>query len=165
MNDLLVTEAETGTQYLRGGSITAIADGEIETLVYHNDLAPYADGFDLAFVMRSPTYGVLRKISGNTRVYGNAHSGPTNAGVGGARELLEYPVYFSGKVDAIAARAKSILFGAWNFMLYREGAGLEFLFDPFTRSTFGQDVLMWFMRTDFEIAQSAAIGYFEHDLT
>ena len=165
INNLIVTEAVTGTQYVRGGTTTGFADGEMEDVIYNSTLAPYANGFDLAWVTRSPTYGILRKLSANARVYGSPHSGPTDAGVGGNRTLLEYPVYFSQKVDAVAARAKSILFGAWSYMLYREGAGLEFLFDPFTRADFGQDRLLWKMRWDTEIAIADAIGYFEHDLT
>jgi HK97 family phage major capsid protein len=166
LNGLIVTEVEAnGTQFVRGGSTTAIADGEIESLVYNNTFAPYADGFDISFVMNSATYGVLRKISANARVYGNEHVGPTQAGNGGMRTLLEFPVHFSGKVDAIAARAKSILFGSWGYLLYRESPSLDFLFDPYTRADYGQDRLLWYFRTDFGVAQAGAVGYFEHDLT
>lgn len=78
---------------------------------------------------------------------------------------MGYPFYFSNKVDAIGARAKSLLFGAWSYMLYRESPSLNFLYDPYTLGDYGQARMLWYMRWDFELAQSAAVGYFEHDLT
>ena len=167
INNLLVTEAVTGTQYKRLAGASSFAAGEIEDIVFNSSLSPYADdeAGPLAFVTRSPTYGLIAKITGSDRLYGNVHVGPTQAGVTSPRSLLEYPVFFSNKVDAPAARAKSLLFGNWDYMLYREGPALEFLVDPYTRADYGQTRLLWKMRWDFELAIDEAVGYAEHSLT
>jgi HK97 family phage major capsid protein len=170
INNLLVTEAATCTQYKRGGTTSGFAFGELEDVVYNDTLAPYlSDGGDVAWVGNPATYGTILKIVGNDRQYGGGENmnASSAAGIGNAngRSLLMYPFFFSNKVDAIGARGKSLLFGAWSYMLYRESPGLQFLMDPYTRADYGQNRLLWYMRWDFQSAIDDAIGYFEHDLT
>ena len=167
LNNLLVTEAETCTQYKRGGTLTGYTFGELEDVVYNATIAPYlSDGGDIAWIGRAPSYGKIIQIVGSDRQYGgqNFASGSASAGFNG-NSLLGYPFYFSNKTDAIGARAKSLLFGAWSYMLYRESPSLQFLLDPYTRADYAQNRLLWFMRWDFQAGIDDAIGYFEHDLT
>ena len=170
INNLIVTEAETCTQYKRGGTITGYTFGDLEDVVYNNTIAPYlSDGNALAWVGQPASYGNILKIVGNDRQYGGAAgfmNSPAQGGFGSTnRQLLQYPFYLSNKVDAIGARGKSLLFGAWNYMLYRESPALQFILDPYTRADYGQNRLLWFMRWDFQAGIDNAIGYFEHDLT
>lgn len=167
MNNLLVTEAVTGTQYKRGGTTTGYTFGELEDVVYNATVAPYlSDAGDIAWVGRAPSYGKIIQITGNDRQYGGAFFANDQASSRfNGNMLLGYPFHFSQKVDAIGARGKSLLFGAWSYMYFRESPSLNFLYDPYTRADYGQARLLWYIRTDFELAQSGAVGYFEHDLT
>ncbi|HUS39198.1 MAG TPA: phage major capsid protein [Pirellulales bacterium] len=169
INTLLVAEAETCTQYKRGGTVTGYTFGELEDVVYNNTIAPYlSDGNNLAWVGAPVSYGKIIQIVGSDRQYGGAAgfmNAPADGGFGANRQLLQYPFHLSNKVDAIGARGKSLLFGAWNYMLYRESPSLQFLLDPYTRADYAQNRLLWFMRWDFQAGIDAAIGYFEHDLT
>jgi len=125
-NAALVAEAvATGTLLATFASATAIADGEVDSMVYNDTLSPYLDdGNSIAWVTRPSTYGAIKKISGDPRVYATA--------LGAGRTLLEYPVEYSAKVAAIAAEAKTVLFGNWNYMGLYESPSLRMIVDPYS---------------------------------
>lgn len=154
-NSMLLTEvAANGTALKTFASATAIADGEIEPMVYHDTLAYYLDdGGAIGFVMRPATFGKIKSISANARVYGD-----TAATV--RRTLLEYPVQYSNKAAAIAASAKSLYFGNWYYMGMREDPALRLIRDPYTVD--GMTILKYTFRTVYGVLIAGAIGYGVH---
>jgi predicted phage gp36 major capsid-like protein len=156
-NNLLLTEvAASGTSLKTFASATAIAAGEPEGIVSNNDLSAYLDeDAAIAFVTRSASHWAIKAITGNARMYGS------NQGQDG-RELLGYPVIYSQKAAAIAASAKSIYFGNWRYVGFRESPGLTFIRDPYTVAQKGQVRLLWHFRTVYKVLQAEAIGYAVH---
>jgi HK97 family phage major capsid protein len=150
-NAALIAEVvATGTLYKTFASATAIADGEAEDIVYNDTLSPYLDdGGAIAWVMRPSTYGAIRKISGDPRVYASA--------LGAGRSLCEYPVEYSSKAAAIAAEAKSILFGNWYYMGLYESPTVRMIVDPY--SVDNLTVLKYSFRLCYGQLIAGAIGY------
>lgn len=154
-NGLLLTEvAAYGTALKTFASASAIADGEPDDLIYHDTLSNYLDdGGSNNWVMRPSTFGTIRKISGDARVYGD-----TAATV--RRTLLEYPVLYSAKAAAIAASAKTAYFGNWWYVGMREDPALRLLRDPY--SVDGAVVLKYSFKTCYGVLIAGAIGYGVH---
>lgn len=155
-NSLLVTEVTTnGTNFKTFASATAIAFGEIEDILANNDLSDYMDEDGaLAWVMRASTHGAIKKIVGSDRQYdSNVGSGP------GGKNLAGYPVLYSQKVPAQTAGLKSVLFGNWQYVGWREGSGLTFLRDPYTLGVSGQQRLLYGFRTAYKVLQAEAVGF------
>lgn len=156
-NNLLLTEVATdGTSLKSFDSASAIAAGEPEGIVSNNDLAPYLDDdASVSFVMRASTHWAIKSITGDFRMYGS------DQGQDG-RELLGYPVRYSAKAAAPAANAKSVYFGNWYYVGYREAPGLTFIRDPYTVAVKAQVRLLWHFRTVYKVLQAEAIGYAVH---
>ena len=156
LNSLLLTEvAANGTAFKTFASATALAFGEPEDIVGNNDLADYLDDdAAIAWIMRSSTHWDLKSLVGSDRQYGvNVDSG---------RTLLGYPVSYSQKAAAVAASAKSMYFGNWQYVAHGEGNTLTFMRDPYTVAIKGQVRLLWFFEADFVVTQAEAIGYGVH---
>lgn len=156
-NSLLLTEvAANGTSLKTFAGAAGIADGELEDIVYHNTLAYYLDDSgSIAWVMRPPTFGLIAKISGSARVYAE-----TPAGSRSQRELLQYPAHYSSYAAAIAASAKSVYFGNWEQVGYREDPALTLLRDPYTVD--GLTILKYSFRLVYGVLQAGGIGYGVH---
>ena len=75
---------------------------------------------------------------------------------------MGYPVYFSQKVDAPATTKKSIFFGNFNYMGFREAPGFTVLRDPYSKAGSGHVVLHYYFRTVYKVLQAEAIGYGVH---
>ncbi len=150
-NAALVAEVvASGTSLKTFASATAIADGEVDDIVYNDTLSPYLDdGGSIAWVTRPSTYGAIKKISGDPRVYATVQ--------GAGRTLLEYPVEYSSKVATIAADAKSVLFGNWFYMGLYESPNIRMIVDPY--SVDGVVVLKYSFRLCYGQLIAAAIGY------
>lgn len=150
-NALLVAEAEaSGTSLKSFSSNSAIAKGELEQIVGNDTLGFYLeDATDVHWVMRSSTHWAINSIAADARWYGSEMAG-----------LLGYNVLYSNKVDAIGAAGKSVLFGDWNYMGYREAPELRFIQDPY--SVDGVTLLKYSFRTVYGILQAGAIGYGAH---
>jgi len=157
-NSLLLTEVATNGGSLKTLAATAaIAAGELEDVAWSNGVAYYlGDSANVAWVTRPATYGAITKLSGNYRWYGEtgqgdiAQTGPN---------ILGYPVLFSQAVAAPAASAKSLVFGNFNFVGYREGSGFSFLRDPYSKAGNGQVVLYYMFDVVYKVLNSQAIGY------
>ena len=160
-NALLATEvAAGGTQGKRFTGGTAIAAGELETLMFSGEMAYYLDdGGSIAWVTRPNVYAAVASLTGNTRLYS-----PDNLGVF-RQSILGYPVYFSNKVTTPAARAKSIWFGNWYYMGVRHGQEVSFLRDPYSKASTGQIAFWYDFRAVYKTLQAEAILYGEHSLT
>jgi HK97 family phage major capsid protein len=153
-NGLLLTEVgASGTALKTFASAGAIADGEPDDIVYHDTLAYYLDdGSSPAWVMRPTTFGAIREISGNARIYTDV-KGP-------GRSLLEYPVFYSNQAAAIAASAKSMYFGNWYYVGMREDPALRLIRDPYTVD--GMVLLKYSFRTCYGVLIAGAVGYGVH---
>ena len=75
---------------------------------------------------------------------------------------MGYPVYNSSYGSAIAASAKSLIFGNFRYMGMREAPGLTFLRDPYTLAGKGQVRLLYYFRTVYKTLQAEAIQYATH---
>lgn len=149
-NGLLFTQAAAGTSLKTFGSNAAIAAGELETIVGNDNLSFYLDTMQgVNWAMRSSTYWAIKSITGDARMYAGNETG-----------LLGYPVHYSNQPAAIGAAAKSVFFGQWDYMGYREGTDLRFIQDPYTVD--GMVVLKYSFRAVYGILQTAAIGYGVH---
>lgn len=150
-NGLLVTEVEAnGTSLKSFASNSAIAAGELEAILGNNALSYYiADGTDIHWLMQPATHWAINAITADARFYSAQMTG-----------LLGYDVAYSNKVDAIGAGGKSVQFGDWNYMGYREAPELRFIQDPY--SVDGMVVLKYSFRAAYGILQAAAIGYGAH---
>lgn len=157
-NNLLLTEvAASGTALKTFASATVIAYEEPEAIVANDDLSAYLDEDDaVAWVMRSSVHWEIKGIvSSNNRMYNVTPAG-------GGRELLGYPVHYSQKSAATVASAKSVFFGNWRYVGYREDPELTFLRDPYTVALKRQVRLLWNFRTVYKVLQAEAIGYGVH---
>jgi HK97 family phage major capsid protein/HK97 family phage prohead protease len=136
-----------------GGTIVALtgvaaAAADITTLMY---ALPdyYADG--AKFLMRRATEGAYRALQGSQYLFA-----PTPAGSpAGAPSLWAHPVFNSGYVPAVAASAKCVLFGDWNYMGLREGRGVEVLRDPYSQD--GRVLLKYRQRFVYKLLLPSAI--------
>ncbi len=77
-------------------------------------------------------------------------------------DLLGFPVRYSQKSGATAASAKSVYFGNWNFVGYREAPGFSLIRDPYSRAANGEVILNYMFRADYAVLVAEAIGYGVH---
>jgi HK97 family phage major capsid protein len=155
-NGLLLTEAAaSGTSLKTFASATAIAQGELETIAYNDALDPYLDDSQsVAWVMKKSVRGEIASLVGDFPQYGMHDNN--------GRTLLGEDVAFSNSAGATAASAKSVYFGNWNYMGYRESPSLTFIRNPYLRADYGQMAFHWHYRTVYGVLQAEAIGYGEH---
>ena len=154
-NSLLLTEARAGgTAGLTLDSASTIGASEIPELVYK--LAPeYTNG--AAWVMARATEGVIRGLASSSIFLFN----PNPAGSDRGRpEIWGFPVFNSTSASAIAASAKSLIFGNFAYMGYRDGGSMTILRDPYT--TDGIVYLKYRFRAVYKTLQAEAIQYATH---
>lgn len=153
-NALLVAALEAGgTAGVTLDSASAIDEPEIPELVYKL-AGEYVDG--AAWLMNRSTEGAIRSIQGNPFVFNPNPAGSDR----GRPEIWGFPVYNSVYCDAIAESAKSLIFGNFSFVGWREGTGFQFLRDPYT--TDGIVYLKYRFRTVYKVLQAEAIQYATH---
>ncbi len=150
-NALLVANVEAlGTSLKTFASNAAIAAGELEAIIGNDALGFYLeDASDVHWLMRSTTHWAINSVTADARFYSAQLEG-----------LLGHDVLYSTKVDAIGAAGKSVMFGDWNFMGYREAPELRFIQDPY--SVDGIVVLKYSFRACYGLLQAGAIGYGVH---
>lgn len=155
-NSMLLTEVlANGTAALVLDSATAIGATEIAELVYK-----LPDGYEdgrVAWVMKKATEGAIRSLVGDGFQFA-----PTPAGmIAGERPgLWNYPVYNSAYAGALQASGKSMIFGNWWYVGYRDGRTLSFLRDPYTVD--GKVILKYSFRQVYKVLQAEAILYASH---
>ena len=159
-NDLLITEALANGTKTDDFAQTAIAAGDLEQMVFDDDLSAYLDDSgSVGWIMKPSTYAsVISIASSNTRFY---HANVTDT-ASPRPTLLGYPVFFSNKISAIGSGNKSVIFGNMSQMGYREAPGLTFLRDPYSKAGNGQVVLHYYFRTVYKVLQAEAVGYGQH---
>ena len=160
LNSLLLTEvAANGTEWKEFASATAIAVDELEPIVYYEGLENYLDDAgSAAWVMRRSVHGeIILLDDANVRRYANNRMGNE-----GGPDLLGFPIHYSAKSGATAASTASVYFGNWNYVGVRFGPGMTVLRDPYTRGGYGEVLLYYMFRCDFNVLQAEAIGYGAH---
>ena len=160
-NSLLLTEvAANGTNFVTFSTASSVGIGKLETLEGNDDLAGYLDdGGNVAWVMRNSTLAHIRAL-GTTNNYPYSATGLGGPGVRSGRMLLEYPVFYSKQAAAVAASAKSVYFGNWNYVGFREAPEIQILRNPYKHS--GIVHLEYYFRTVYGVLQAEAIGYGVH---
>lgn len=158
LNTLMLTEAAATGTSVSIGTTSAISAGDPEKFPYHATTGFYLDDAgSVAWVMRPPTFGAIKNLTGNSRLYDD------QTGRGGLRTLLEYPVYYSSAAAAIGSGTISLYFGNWRFMGYRLDPALRFIRDPYT--TDGVVILKYSFRTVFGLLIAGALDYGKHPTT
>lgn len=154
-NTMLLTEvAANGTALKTFASASVIAAGEIEDICYNDTLAYYLDSNSVSWVLRPATLGEIRKLTGNSRLYAEQALGSA------VRTLLDYPYSYSSIPATTTASGKSVYFGNWEAVGFREPRGLSFIRDPYT--TDGIVYLKYSFRCCFGVLAAAGIGYGVH---
>ena len=161
LNKLMITEAlADGTAALTLDSATAIGAGEIPELLYKLS-AQYASGANIAWMMRRATEGTVRGLaSTNQWLFAPTPGGTGNGTAWGT--LWGVPQYSDENMGALAASGKSLLIGNWSYMGMRLSPAITFLYDPYSRGGYGENVLHYYFRCDFEVLQAAAFQYATH---
>lgn len=157
-NTLLLAEvASNGTAFKTFASGTVIAVDELEAITYNDALDAYLDDTgSVAWVMKRSVHGEIALLddASQRRYLGNVQ--------GDQATLLGFPVKYSVKAGATAVTAKSVYFGNWNYVGYREAPGLTVLRDPYTLAASGQILMTYMFRCVYGVLQAEAIGYGKH---
>lgn len=155
-NNLLLTEVRSGgTAGLTLDSGTTIGATEIPEMV--GKLAPeYQDG--AAWVLNPATVALIQGLSGTS----NWYFAPVPENYAGVPSLWGYPVHRSSYASAIAASAKSLIFGNFALMGRRQGTGIQMLRDPYTAAGTGQVKLWFWFDCVYGVLQAEAIQYATH---
>ncbi len=158
-NALLLTEAAASGTKFADFANTSIAAGKMEEIVGYAGLDPYLDDSgSVGWVMKPSTKWAINALLGNARIYAGAENVPARRG----GDLLGYPVYTSDKASAIGTGNKSVFFGNWGYMGFREAPGLTVLRDPYTLAATGQIRFIYMFRAVYKVLQAGAIGYGLH---
>jgi HK97 family phage major capsid protein len=158
-NSLLITEAAASSTKTTDFAATAIASPKLEEMVGNSTLDPYLDDSgSVGWVMQPSTKWAINAILGNARVYAGAENSPARRG----GDLLGYPVYTTAKAAAIGTGNKSVYFGNWSFMGFREAPGLTVLRDPYTLAATGQIRFVYMFRAVYKLLQATALGHGLH---
>ena len=148
---LLVEVAANGTSLKTFAAAAAIAAGEPEAIVGNDALGYYLDDAGRpAWVTRNPTIWAIRAITGNPRLYAGAQEDG----------LLGYDVLLSSQSAAVAASAKSVYFGDWTQVGFREDPALRIIRDPY--SVDGLVIMKYSFRAVYGVLQAGAIGFGVH---
>lgn len=154
-NTAVMTEIRAnGTAGLTLDAAAAVGATEIPELV--GKLMPeYQAGAQ--WILAPSTIAYMQGLSGNPFYFA-----PPPAGYAGKPTLWGFPVVVTAQASAIAASAKSLVFGNFNFVGYRRATNLTVLRDEFSAATTRQVRLhFWF---DFVpgVLQAEAIQYATH---
>lgn len=153
LNKLLVTEAlANGTAGLTLDAANAIGAAEIPELVGKLP-AEYQD--QAQWIMHQTTWAYIQGLSGD-----QFHFAPTPGATN--RELWGFPLNLCSNVTAYQASAKSMIFGNFDFMGWREGFGLQMLRDPYTSASSGKLKLWFYFDAVFGVLLAEAIQYATH---
>jgi HK97 family phage major capsid protein len=155
-NSLLLTEARAGgTAGLTLDGASTIGSTEIPEFV--GKLAPeYQDG--AWWVLNPATVALIQGLSGTS----NWYFAPIPANYAGWPTLWGFPVAQSGQASAIAASAKSLIFGNFQFMGRRQGTTIQMLRDPYTAAGTGQIKLWFWFDCVYGVLQAEAIQFATH---
>jgi HK97 family phage major capsid protein len=152
-NSALVTQVlSAGTAGLTLDAAATITAAEIPELV--GKLMPeYQQGAQ--WLMHPTTKAYLEGKTGDVFQFA-----PTPNG--GGASLWGYPNNPTSYMTALGASVKSMVFGNFQFLGYREGTGLTTLRDPYSVATAGQVRLHYWFDLVYGVLQAEAIQYATH---
>lgn len=156
-NYALITEAlANGTSVTLTSTTANVAD--VPKLVYSLKGRYSANA---AWIMRRATEGSYRALQGTDFLFAETPSGLPVAGPMGAT-LWKFPLWNEDDtMPAIAASAKSMLFGNFGYMGQR-ATGLTMLRDPYSKASTGQLIMHYYTRIVYKVLQAGAILYGTH---
>lgn len=161
LNTLLITEVlADGTAALTLDSASAIGAGEIPELLYKLP-AQYARGNNVSWLMERATEGYLRGLASSSVFTFAPHPGGSPS-LNGQGSLFGLPVYTDDNMGSLAASGKSLLVGNWAYMGMRLDPAMTFLLDPYSRAGYGETIMHYYFRADFEVLQAGAFRYATH---
>ncbi|MFC9559915.1 phage major capsid protein [Agromyces sp. NPDC056965] len=114
----------TGTATSLGAQTTVGQGGDLLHDLVASLAEPYARSAAAAWLMKNSTLNIIRKLRDSTGNY--VFSADVIPGSGSAGTLLGRPVYTDPTMPAMAANAKSILFGDISAYWVRQVGGLRF---------------------------------------
>lgn len=114
----VLTASTQGVQGAAGAAPTS--DNLID--LYHSVIAPYRTGNAVAWLMRDATVATIRKIKDTTNQY--VWQPGLTAGV--PDTILGKPLYTDPNMPAVAAAAKSVLFGDFSTYFVRQVEAIRF---------------------------------------
>lgn len=160
----VVTAAAAGKVGTTGQTTTVIVDDLID-LVHSVDPAYRALG-NCRFMMNDSSIKVIRKLKDST---GRPIFLPGYDGLAGAMpdSLLGYPIQINQDIAAMAANAKSILFGDFSFYKIRDEMGVTlFRFDDSAYIKLGQIGFLAWMRAGGTLADvGGCLKYYQNSAT
>jgi HK97 family phage major capsid protein len=154
----------TGTATSFGVQTTAGQGADLLLDLYGSLAEPYARSAAAAWLMRNATFTAIRKLRDSTGNYIVTSDVPTGSGAAGM--LLGRPVYLDPNVAAMAAGAKSVIFGDISKYWVRQVNGIRFeRSDDFA---FQNDLITFrcLARLDGTLVDTTgAVKYFVHSAT
>lgn len=143
----IIPRATVNTETL--ASTTGVDAADIINMV-HKLPAWYADDTaSVGWVMRNTTLGAIRALTGN---FFSFQATPQ----GGIDNLYGKPVAVSDKIAAMAASAKSILFGNFSYYAYVENLNLEISRNPYLYQANYQTAIFCTARWGGDVTQADA---------
>lgn len=161
MNSLLVAEVlADGTAGLTFDAVAAIGAAEVPELLYKLS-AEYAESPNVHWLMNRTTEGYLRGLR-DTSLWTFAPNNVAGSGRGVDSLLWGIPAHSTSYVPAYGSGAKSMAVGDFSKMGYRLDPTMTFLRDPYSRASYGEVLLHYYFRADFEVFQAGAFQYATH---
>lgn len=154
----------TGTATSLGTQTTAGQGGDLLHDLVASLAEPYARSASAAWLMRNSTLNIIRKLRDSQGRY--VFSSDVIPGSGSAGTLLGRPVYTDPTMPAMAANAKSILFGDISRYWVRQVGGLRF--DRSEEFAFDRDTITFrgLARLDGALVDTTgAVKYFQNSAT
>lgn len=156
-NNLIVTEVlANGTAGLTLASGTAIAASEVPSLV-GKVLPEYQEGSQ--WLMHPTTKAYIEGLASSS-VFSFAPQPGGN--LPGTQMLWGYPVRPTSYMTAYGVNVKSLVFGNFNYMGYREGTSLQAIRDPYTAAGSGQVKIWYWFDFVCGVLQAEALQYATH---
>jgi HK97 family phage major capsid protein len=159
----VVTAAGSGKVGTTGQTLTVIVDDLID--VVHSINIAYRRGGNLSWMLADVSFAKVRKLKDTA---GRPIFIPGWDGLGKTMpdQILGYPVQVNDDVAVMAANAKSILFG--NFNYYKVRDAMEVTLFRFTDSAYaklGQVGFLAWMRCGGNLVDAAAVKYYQNSAT
>jgi len=154
-NAALVTKVlANGTSSVSAAAVAAITGAELMQLEYSLP-DEYTD--NARWLTRRATEGYLRALQGNPFLF---QSTPPMTSDRVTRTLDSFPIHNASAIAAMAASVKSVVFGNFEYVGFREGP-LRFIRDPYT--TDGIVYLKYSARFAYKVLIPEAIRYLIQD--
>jgi HK97 family phage major capsid protein len=155
-NSVILTELRAnGTAGLTLDAAAAVGYTEIPEMV--GKLAPEYQA-NAKWIVNPATKAYVQGVANSASfLFSPGISNP-----GGMDSLWGYPLIQTTAASAIAASAKSLIFGNFEFVGYRRSTSLNVIRDPYTVATSGQMRLVYWFDYVVGVMQAEAIQYATH---